>query len=98
MQWLVFTDQGALDLTESPTVGGLRDSSLVDRILIKFIEVEGVRPGQETVGHLFVRQLVLVYFDMFVGGSLIEYVGGRHGTVPDQLQVRCRILLAVLLV
>ena len=44
VRWLVFTYQGAFDLVQGPTVNRLLDSSLVDWVLVEFVEVEGVGP------------------------------------------------------
>ena len=69
MKRLMLPDKRPLDLVEGPSVLGLLDVLVLDRLLIKFINADRVGVGQPTFGNLLVRQLVLENFFKLVGCS-----------------------------
>ena len=82
MKWLMLPDKRPLDLVEGPSVLGLLDVLVLDRLLIKFIDADRVRVGQPTFSYLLVGQSVLENLFELVGSCIVKSVRRRQLLVP----------------
>ena len=82
MNRLMLPDKRPLDLVEGPSVLGLLDVLVLDRLLIKFVDADRVGVGQPTFSHLLVGQLVLENLLELVRSCIVKSVRGWQLLVP----------------
>ena len=74
MKRLMLPDKRPLDLVEGPSVLGLLDVLVLDRLLIKFVDADRVGVGQPTFSNLLAGQFVLENLFKLVGSSVVKSV------------------------
>ena len=82
MKRLMLPDKRPLDLVEGPSVLGLLQILVLDRLLIKFINADRVGVGQPTFSYLLIGQFVLKFLFKLVGSSVVKCVRRRQLLVP----------------
>ena len=82
MKRLMLPDKRPLDLVEGPSVLGLLDVLVLDRLLIKFVDADRVGVGQPTFSYLLIGQFILKFLFKLVRSCIVESVGRRQLLVP----------------